>query len=121
MRIQQVADQAQPDQLVVVESLDVVVAPALVQPHVDIGDWSWSVVHIVVHKLPVAQDLGRRPQQRTFGIGTFGYRFGWCYVLVLGWGRRRRRIVSGEFVLLQPELGAADFGRSLIGWGHSVP
>ena len=81
MLIQQVADQAQPDQLVVVGSLDVVVVPTLVQPGVDTCDWSWSVVRLVVHKLPVAYDLGRHPPQRTLAIGTFR---GWRDVLVLG-------------------------------------
>ena len=53
MCIQQVADHAQPDQLLVVESLNVIVSPALVQPRVDIGDWSPSlpVVRLVVHKI----------------------------------------------------------------------
>ncbi len=127
MYIQQVADQAHPDQLVVVKSLDIIVTSALAQPHVDVGDRSWSVVHLVVHKLPFAEDLCRRPQQQTFGIGTFSFRFGWLDVLVRRWGRRRHRIASGEFVpsRLQPDLGlrlgAADFGRSLRGWGHCVP
>ncbi len=53
MCIQQVADHAQPDHLVVVESLDVIVRPALVQPRVDIGDRSRPVVRLVVLKLPV--------------------------------------------------------------------
>jgi hypothetical protein len=53
MCIQQVADHAQPDHLVVVESLDDIVRPALVQPRVDIGDRSRPVVRLVVLKLPV--------------------------------------------------------------------
>ncbi len=42
MCIQQVPDCAHPDQIIVIERFDIIVAPALVQPRVDVGDWSWS-------------------------------------------------------------------------------
>ena len=94
MCIQQVPDGADPDQIVVVESFDIIVAPALVQPRVDVGDWSWSAVRLVVHKVPFAKDLGRRPAAPTFRIGTFSVRFGWRDVLILRWGGWRRQIAS---------------------------
>ncbi len=54
----------------------------------------------------VGRDAPAPAGRSTFGIGsfgpTFGFRFGvgWRYVLVLRWGRRRRRIVCGELIMV---------------------
>ena len=67
----------------------------------------------MVIKLPVAQNLYRQAPRGTFGIGSFGFRLGvtvgWRYVLVLTWGRRRRRIVWGELIMIKVGRGPLGF------------
>ena len=104
---QHIANAGQAGHLVLVETWkprctsDVVVAPALVQLSIETGNQFRSVVRHVEH------DLGRRPPMRPFWTGTFGFWFGWLDVLVLRWGRTRRRIAFREFVLLKSDLGRA--------------
>ncbi len=105
VELQQVVDSANLAQFLLVVGHEVVPLPARVYPGVDVGDRSWPLVRLVVLQAPVAEDLARRPPQRTISLRGRD-------VLVLARGGRQCRGRRPFLGLVH--LGAVDGGRSWI-------
>ena len=78
---------ARPAQILLRVDLVIVVAPALVHPSIDVGEWYRAVVRLVNLEFSVAEDPGRRLPQRAL---TFVLLF--IDVTVLRWGSGGRRV-----------------------------
>jgi hypothetical protein len=87
VKLQEVVDSANPAQFLLVIGHELVPLPARVYPSVDVRDRlrSWPLVHLVVLRVPVAEDLGRRPPQPTISLRGRD-------VLVLARGGRNCRV-----------------------------
>ena len=82
-----VSKAARPAQILVCVNLVIVVAPAFINPSIDIGEWYRAVVRLGNLEFSVAEDPGRRLPQRAL---TFVLLF--INVTVLQWGSGRRRV-----------------------------